>query len=160
MQQHCMPQQKVLRQAATLVKQYQVLMGKLQHTSLGIPGGHGLFSPLQMALLGNPTIVRCTPFIKEALLDWITLIRYMQSNPVSVCQLVKDYPAFIGHTDACMLSAGGVWTSGLENLDLLVCQYAWPDNKKAHIKSPSNPEGDLFMNDLELIGLIMGYLIL
>eukprot|EP00957_Ditylum_brightwellii_P158086 12033271-Ditylum_brightwellii.AAC.1 len=105
-------------------------------------------------------LVRRTPFIKEALLDWITLIRYMQRNPVSVCQLVKDYPAFIGHTDACMLGAGGVWMSGLESFDLLVWQYAWPDNIKARIKSPSNPEGDLFINDLELISLVMGYLIL
>eukprot|EP00957_Ditylum_brightwellii_P040263 3046864-Ditylum_brightwellii.AAC.1 len=82
------------------LKRYQELSGKLQHASLGIPGGGGLFSPLQMAILGDPEFIRITPFLQEALLDWQTLIRYMQHHPTLVKQLVTDYPHYIGHTDA------------------------------------------------------------
>eukprot|EP00957_Ditylum_brightwellii_P153152 11657616-Ditylum_brightwellii.AAC.1 len=48
---------KVLHTKATPLNRFQELSGKLQHTSLGIPGGHGLFSPLHMAMLGNPDMV-------------------------------------------------------------------------------------------------------
>eukprot|EP00957_Ditylum_brightwellii_P038926 2941207-Ditylum_brightwellii.AAC.1 len=77
----------------------------------------------------------------------------MQKNPASVKQLVKDYPAYIGHTDACALGAGAIWTSGLDGLKPLVWQFEWAEDIKAKIHSPTNREGDLYINDLELIGL-------
>eukprot|EP00957_Ditylum_brightwellii_P005754 438659-Ditylum_brightwellii.AAC.1 len=105
----------MLKSEVTPLKHYQELMGKLQHASFGIPGGAGLFSLLQIAMAGDPTCICLTPFIKEVLMDWKVLIKYMKSNPTSIHQLIKDYPAFVGYTDACLLRAG-IWSSGLEGL--------------------------------------------
>eukprot|EP00957_Ditylum_brightwellii_P037172 2814132-Ditylum_brightwellii.AAC.1 len=82
-------------------------MGKLQHASFGIPGGAELFLLLQMAMTGDPAFICLMPFVKEMLKDWKVLIKYMKSNPISVCQPIKDFPAIVGYTDACLLGAGG-----------------------------------------------------
>ena len=42
---------KILKKKQVFLKKFQKLAGKLQHASLGIPGGAGLFSPIQMAIL-------------------------------------------------------------------------------------------------------------
>ncbi len=53
---------------------YQKLAGKLQHALFGIPGGAGLFSPLQEAMLGDLPFITLIDMLKEILKDsW----RYM-----------------------------------------------------------------------------------
>eukprot|EP00957_Ditylum_brightwellii_P094223 7174025-Ditylum_brightwellii.AAC.1 len=78
-------------------------MEKLQHASYKIPGGTRLFSPLQMAMKGSPEYIRLIPWIREALIDWTFLVKYLKAHPTSVRQLVRDYPSYLGYTDACLL---------------------------------------------------------
>eukprot|EP00957_Ditylum_brightwellii_P087615 6670353-Ditylum_brightwellii.AAC.1 len=106
----------LLTSTAAPLKCYQKLTGKLQHTSYGISGGAGLFSPLQMVMAGDPDYVCITPFLRKALRDWIVLVHHLKHTPTSVLQLVKDYLHFIGHTDAGHLGAGGVWTARTKHL--------------------------------------------
>eukprot|EP00957_Ditylum_brightwellii_P149930 11418300-Ditylum_brightwellii.AAC.1 len=47
----------LLISTAAPLKSYQKLTGNLQHASYGIPGGAGLFSPLQMTMAGDPNYV-------------------------------------------------------------------------------------------------------
>jgi len=57
------------------LKKFQVLAGKLQHASYGIPGGAGLFSPIEMA----------ATHAKEAtLLDWRALVNLFKTTPTPV----------------------------------------------------------------------------
>eukprot|EP00957_Ditylum_brightwellii_P083209 6326698-Ditylum_brightwellii.AAC.1 len=79
-----------------------------------------------MAIAGRPECIRLTPWIKEALIDWTFLVKYLKAHPTSVRQLVSDYPLYLGYTDACLLGAGGVWTPGTANLPALVWQVEWP----------------------------------
>ena len=99
---------KLLKAKQIPLKRFQELAGKLQHASLGIPGGTGLLSPLQMAMQGNPKFVTVTDYLRDTLKDWRLIIQHMKNNPTSVLQLVKDFPNFVGFSDACKLGAGGV----------------------------------------------------
>ena len=89
---------------ATL-NRFQKLGGKLQHASLGFPGGKGLFSSIQMAMKGNPEFINLTPNLKQILTDWCYIIYYMAKHPTDVAQLVHEYPWHIGYSDACGIGA-------------------------------------------------------
>eukprot|EP00957_Ditylum_brightwellii_P017883 1346817-Ditylum_brightwellii.AAC.1 len=48
----------------------------------------------------------------------------------------------------------------MEGMQPLVWQLEWPPEVKGRINSTANLEGDLFINDLELARLAIGWLIL
>eukprot|EP00957_Ditylum_brightwellii_P094716 7212813-Ditylum_brightwellii.AAC.1 len=81
---------------------------------------------MQMVMKGSPEYIRLIPWIREALLDWTFLVKYLKAHPKLVWQLVSEYPSHLGYTDACLLGVGGVWTSGTANLQPLVWQIEWP----------------------------------
>ena len=88
---------RILKRKSTPLKRFQELTGKLQHASLGIPGGAGLFSPLQMAMRGSPKLIVINRFLKMALEDWRTIIQRLARVPTPVHQLVPDFPSYIGY---------------------------------------------------------------
>ena len=146
---------KLLKMSRPSLNKYQKLAGKLQHASFGLPGGKGLFSPIQMAMAGNPDFITLTDELKECLKDWQTILRHMERNPTSVLQLVTDFPSYIGYSDACGLGAGGTWSSGLDPLPPFLWKYEWPADIKANLLTDKNPTGTLTINDLELAGMVL-----
>ena len=151
---------KILKMSRCSLKKYQKLAGKLQHASYGIPGGTGLFTPIQMAMAGNPLFINLTPDLKQALEDWRYFIRYLEKNPTSVLQLISNYPDYIGYCDACGLGVGGCWASGLKEIHPFLWHLEWPDDIKAKLITESNPSGTLTINDLELAGAVLQFLAL
>jgi hypothetical protein len=145
----------MLKMKRPSLNKYQKLAGKLQHASLGLPGGKGLFSPIQLAMQGNPEFVPLTNTLKQCLKDWQAIIRHMEKQPTSVLQLVKDYPAYIGYSDSCGIGTGGTWSSGLESLEPFLWKYEWPNDIKNQLCTATNPKGTLTMNDLELAGMVL-----
>ena len=139
---------------------YQKLAGKLQHASYGIPGGKGLFRPIQQAVQGNPEFINITTELKQILGDWRYFIKYMARNPTSVFQLVSEYPDYIGYVDACKLGTGGIWTSGLKPLHPTFWQVEWPGDIQDHLIRDENPKGDITINDLELSGQVLHWMVL
>eukprot|EP00957_Ditylum_brightwellii_P073195 5564185-Ditylum_brightwellii.AAC.1 len=81
---------------------------------------------MQMAMKGSPEYIRLILWIRQALIDWTFLVKYLKAHPTLVRQLVGDYLSYLGYTDACLLEAGGVWTSGTDSLQPLVWQIEWP----------------------------------
>jgi len=64
-------------------KKFQVLAGKLQHASYGIPGGAGLFSPIDMAATqAKDDMVIITEHLKAMLLDWHALVNSFKQPPL------------------------------------------------------------------------------
>ena len=142
------------------LNKYQKLAGKLQHASLGIPCGKALFSPIQMAMAGDPKFVPLTDELKQTLLDWKCIIQHMKQHPSSVLQLVCNYPDYIGHSDSCRLGAGGTWGSGLKYLEPFLWQVEWPLDIQQALITENNPTGTITINDLELAGLVLNWLAL
>eukprot|EP00957_Ditylum_brightwellii_P054093 4097383-Ditylum_brightwellii.AAC.1 len=96
----------------------------------------------------------------QALKDWSTILRHIERQPTSVLQLVTKYPGYVGYTDSCNLGTGGIWSPSLNALSHIMWQIEWPDTVQQRIQTPANPTGDLMINDLELAGMVFGWLIL
>eukprot|EP00957_Ditylum_brightwellii_P165364 12590901-Ditylum_brightwellii.AAC.1 len=61
-----------------------------------------------MAMTEHPEFIRLIQWIKETLIDWTFLVKYLRAHPTSVRQLVSNYLSYLGYTDACLLGTGGV----------------------------------------------------
>ena len=151
---------KVRRLDAIPLNRMQKLAGKLQHASYAMPGGWGLFSPIQMAMRGNPRQVTLTPFLKETLKDWKAIIKELSSLPTHVLQLVDGYPDFLGYSDACKSGCGGIWMGITEDIGFIVWRVEFPSDIQAELVTWSNLDGTITMNDLELAGMIIEWLVL
>jgi hypothetical protein len=151
---------KLLLQKRASLNKYQKVAGKLQHASYGLPGGKGLFSPIQLAMSGNPDFITMTEDIKVVLTDWMSLLMQMKKTPTSVLQLTSNYPDYIGYSDACKLGAGGAWCSGLKEIAPFLWQVEWPMDIRDSLQTDSNPGGSITINDLELAGAVLNFLVL
>ena len=150
----------ILTKSRISLKKFQKIAGKLQHASYGLPGGKGLFSPLQMAMINDPSFINLTNEIKVVLSDWQHLIAHMRNNPTSVMQLVTNHPDYIGYSDACKLGVGGAWVSGLKAISPFIWQFEWPEHIQLELQTDKNPTGSLTINDLELAGAVLNFLVL
>jgi hypothetical protein len=139
---------------------FQKLAGKLIHASFDTPGGNGLLSPIYHAMKGDPKFVTLTPYLKQTLSDWRYLLRAMTTNPAHVKQLVTNYPDYIGYVDACKKGVEGIWQHGQSELEYHVWQLQWPSDIQQNIKTFENPTGTLTINDLELAGTLLHWLVL
>ena len=151
---------KVSKMKACPLQKFQELAGKLQHASFAIPGGRGLFSPIYQAMQKPSKFIKITPLLQQTLQDWRTLVQHLAQHPTPVQLLVSDYPNFILFSNACGLGAGGVVAPGLDASKHWVWQLEWPDDIKQRLISLVNPTGDITINDLELAGLVLGWLVL
>ena len=84
----------------------------------------------------------------------------MGTHPTPVQVLVSNYPNYIQYTDACALGAGGVITPGLDPMQYWVWQYAWPEDIQNELVTSTNRNGTITINDLELAGIVIGWLVL
>ena len=98
---------KTLKKQRVSIRKFQQLVGKLQHASFGIPGGRSLFTPFDMAMHTTMDYVEVNPVLRSALQDWRYLVHAVAQKPTSIFQLISRPPAYIGHSDACRLGAGG-----------------------------------------------------
>ena len=60
----CTSMHKLLKNLRFALNQFQKLAGKLQHASLGIPIRRSLFTPLDMAMRGDPEFITITPILR------------------------------------------------------------------------------------------------
>ena len=127
----------------------------LQHASFEIQGGKGLFSPIHRALKNPVKPIHITAALRSVLLDWRTLVQHLGKNPTPVQLLVTKYPNYLQYTDACKLI-----TSGLGAIQFWVWQYEWPLDIQRELVSATNKGGKLTINNLELAGLVLGWLVL
>lgn len=146
---------RVLKSKATPLQRFQELAGKLQHASFGIPGGKGMFSPIYAATIGNPPFVTITPALRRTLEDWRSMIKHFTHHPTPIELLLPDYPEINTFTDACKLGAGGVVTSGSIQTLPIVWQVEWPMDIQAKFDKL-----EITINDLELAGMVLGWLAL
>lgn len=152
---------QTLRDGRIQRKAFESLIGKCQHACLGIPGGRALLPPLYKALAAankaNQHLVHIHPKSAQAnaLADLQTFIKLLGDNPIHCQQLVPGQPAYIGYCDACKFGAGGIWLSGIQNLHPIVWRIKWPQPIVDRLT-----DGTLTINDLEMAGILLQYLLL
>jgi hypothetical protein len=136
------------------------MAGKLQHATLGIPGGKGLFSPIYNAMKGDPDPIVISPWLKQALQDWLIILHRIASRPMSVLELHPGPPAFIGYVDASGFGAGRVWISGTDHIPLIAWRMPFPLDIEQRLESHSNPNVDITNSNLEMAGVLLQWLVL
>ena len=72
------------------------LSGSLQHISFGIPGGSGIFFPIQVPLKGTSQWLRITPDLTQCLQDCGAISKHMGRQTSQVRQMVNNLSHYIG----------------------------------------------------------------
>ncbi len=142
-------------------KEYEKIMGKLNHASIGIPNGRGLSAPVYRAMKQHKEDIHLEPPVRQALEDWKTIINEIAARPTHVLELMQGDADYIGYVDACKTGVGGVWLSGNKHLaHPVVWHLEWPDDIKNNLISADNPNGLITINDLEMAGVLLHWLVL
>ena len=150
---------RMLRSRCSIkVKDFQKITGSLNHAAYGMPGGRGLFTVLWKALAKESRgYVKVTPEVKQAFQDFQWLFTEMANNPVHVAQLVHRDPHCNGFSDACKWGAGGVWI--IPQADGSNLYFFWSIQFPQAIIDRFDT-GLLSINDLELAGIVLHWLVL
>ena len=127
-----------------------------------MPGGWGLFTVLWKALAKESrSFVQISAEVKQAFQDFQWLFGDMANNPVHIVQLVHCNPHCNphcnGYSDSCKWGAGGVWIIPQANGTNLYIFWSFkfpPDIVKCL------EAGLLSINDLELAGIVLHWLVL
>ena len=69
-------------------------------------------------------------------------------------------PEFLGWVYASGEGVGGGWLPGKDSLEPTIWCLEWPNKLRARLITPTNPEGYLDMNDLEMAGKLLAWLVL
>ena len=88
------------------------------------------------------------------------MIKQLGKIPTHVMQLVATHPDFLGYSDACGTGVGGVWMGIIEDIGYIVWRMEWPQDIIDNLCTSSNPKGRLIMNDMELAGVVLEWLVL
>ena len=142
------------------LNEMQQLLGKLNNACIGLPSGRGLLSPLNNSIKGSHDHIIITPSIKQTLLDWITLAQRISTRPTSVLELTPAMPWFIGYVDSSKSGVGGVWVNGTHCINATVWKQEWPKEIQDKFVSASNKKGTIPISDLEMAGVLLGWLVL
>ena len=137
-----------MKQENISLNKFQKIARKLQHASFGMPGGRGVFNPIQHAIVGITLFVILKTSIKKLIIDWRIIVTQLSTQPTSFLQLVQELPSYISYSDAFKLGAGGFWFSGMKILTLFLCQIKHPQDIQDDLISYTNPQGHITMNDL------------
>ncbi len=152
---------EILTEKEAPYNEFEKVMGKINHASIGIPNGRGLSAPIYQAMKHNKTTVPINPPVKQALKDWKTIIQEVANRPTHVLELMPGDADYIGFVDACKTGVGGVWLSGNKKLsNPFVWHMEWPDDIRNNLVSASNPTGTITINDLEMAGVLLHWLVL
>jgi hypothetical protein len=139
---------------------FQKMAGKLNHAAIGIPAGKGLFSPIYHAMRGDPPKIPITKQLRQALLDWCTLVHRLSARPTMILELIPNTPWYVCYVDASGSGVGGVWLSGDMQIKPYVWRRQWPKDITDNLVSFTNPSGTINNSELEMAGVLLAWLVL
>jgi hypothetical protein len=142
-------------------KSVQQLLGELRSMVLGIPGGAGLFSQLQVALTNaDGHRVKVHQGARDHIEDLWVLAKDVANRPTHLGEIIEQQESFIGAVDASKAGMGGVWlpptypTEHEPDHSPIVWRQPFPAKIAQKVVSFDNPSGTVSNSDLELAGTI------
>ena len=109
---------------------FRKIMGKLRFSTLCLPAGRALMTPLNTAMCGTPCYIGCGKKLEvhESLDDWLQLIKDLGSRPTSVHEIVAMLLVYYSYCDTCKMGADRVWFPLESDLDPFVWRVKWPED--------------------------------
>ena len=101
-----------------------------------------------------------TPILCQCLEDWRCLVQCMTKETTSVMQLIMLPTSYISYTYDCKVGAGGVWCSGTPCMKPLLWQVIWPCDIQDSLVTVETPNESITINNLELSGALLDFLVL
>ena len=153
----------MLTSTSVPIRDWQRLLGQMRSMVLGIPGGRGLFSQLQVALADahDTGIVHLNQPVLDQLSDIRVLASDLAARPTRIAEVVQQNPAYVGTCDASLVGMGGVWlpptcpSARHPPHPPIVWQVPIPAALLPHLQTPTNPHGHITINDLEMAASIL-----
>ena len=84
----------------------------------------------------------------------------MENEPTPEIQLIMRPPSYISYIYACKLGVGGGWCSGTLCMKPFLWQVEWPCDIQDSLVTLNKPNGSSTINDLELSGALLGFIVL
>jgi hypothetical protein len=153
---------KILKTKRVQLKRYCRIVGKLCHVALILPGTKGLFSPINKALKGEPSVIGIgkSSEVRAALLNLATMVASLSSRPTHVKELIPNNDHYYSYCDACATGAGSVWLSRERDIEPLVWRVEFNNAIASQVVSNDNPHGRLTNSDLEMAAVLLQYMVL
>ena len=150
---------ETLQRKCVSVQSWQKLLGELRSMIIGIPGGQGLFSQLQVALQRQSHHrVRIHKEAKACLQDLYTLAQNLAQRHTCMAEIVPTHPLYAGCCDASWAGMGGVWLPSPDPYYPQHPPYVWRARFSPQVQrvliTTTNPSGTITNSDLELAGAI------
>ena len=108
---------------------------------------------------GHLSTITITTILRKALRDWCTIIKQVLRIHTHILQLVDGFLDFLGYCDLCYIEVGGVLMGITKNISYIVWRLPWPKEIQDNLVMYSNPNSRITMNDLELAGIILEWLV-
>ena len=88
------------------------------------------------------------------------LLKEESLEPTTAKGLVMGYPKYLVWVDSSREDVGGGWLQGKDAPEPKFWRLEWPKKLWARLVTPTNLEEDLDINDLEMTGNILAWLVL
>ena len=126
---------------------------------LGILGGKGLFSQLQVDLqCKTNNQVQIHKEAKACLQHLYALTQDLAQCPTHMVEIVLTHPLYVGCCDAALAGMGGVWLPSNDLYYPQHPQYVWrapfPPQIQCELITTTNPSSTITNSNLELVGTI------
>ena len=139
------------------MKEWCRILGELRSMVLGIPGGRGLLSQLQLVLQrAKNHRIRIHKEAQHQLLDLQLLAHDLANRPTLIGEVLPQQPTYVGCCDADKPGMGGVWLPSAQHPlhPPYVRRAPFPSSVQQALVSTDNPSGSMTNSDLELAGTI------
>jgi hypothetical protein len=101
----------MLTKCVTPLNSYRKATGKLRRATYVIGGATGMFTPINMAMKGNPKFVGIgkSSAARAAFKDLIVLVKQVAQRPTHVREICSTGIDYGGYCDTCGTGIGGVF---------------------------------------------------
>ena len=150
--------QTALTRKRITMKEWQRILTELWSMVLGIPGGWGLLSQLQLVLqMANNHRIHIHKEARHQLLDLQLLAQDLANQPTQIAEVLPQCPTYVDCCDTAKPGMGSVWLPSAQHP--LHSPYLWwapfPTFVQQALVSTDNPSGSITNSDLQLAGTIL-----
>jgi hypothetical protein len=142
----------MLEKCVAPLNSYRKATGKLRRATYIIVGAIGMFTPINMAMKGNPKFVGIgkSSAARAAFKDLIVLVKQVAQRPTHVREIFYTIIDYGGYCDACGTGIGGVFFPLDSHAEYTAFRLQLPTDIQKHFHA-----GIVTMGDLELAAALL-----
>jgi len=147
----------ILRLQYIPCKSFEKIVGKLRHSTIGLPVGRGLCAPFSRTISVHPAKVSLGKdgLVRAVFQDWLQLLADMCSRFSHVNELIGQPISDVGNINDSCIGAGGVWMSMDSSYPPAVWRVEWLVDISKRVVSDRNPKRSFTNSDLKMAAILL-----